>query len=224
MKMNLICIMMAAAVLSFGACTPEDTNVPQTPETENPSTPGDTDPDTPDTPDTPSTPEQPGEDTPSSGTKTLVAYFSWGGTTQHMAQEIVSQTGADIFRIEPATPYPTSYTPCTEVALEEKNSNARPAIASRVENWTDYDTVFIGCPVWWWTTPMIICTFAESYDFSGKTVIPFCTYASTYRDETLARIVELTPDAAHLAGEGLTGGRVNSQNVATWLRNIGIVK
>lgn len=219
--MNLICTMMAAAVLSFGACTPEDSNVPQTPETGNTSTPGETNPDTPDTPDTP---EQPGEDTPSSGSKTLVAYFSWGGTTQRMAQEIVSQTGADIFRIEPETPYPTAYTPCTEVALEEKNSNARPAIASRVENWADYDTVFIGCPVWWWTTPMIICTFAESYDFSGKTVIPFCTYASTYRDETLARIVELTPDAAHLAGEGLTSGRISAQTVGTWLRNIGLVK
>ena len=91
--------------------------------------------------------------------KILVAYFSWGGTTQRMAQEIVRQTGADIFRIEPVVPYPTEYTPCTEVALEEKNNDARPAIKNKVENWADYDTVFIGCPVWWWTTPMIICTF-----------------------------------------------------------------
>lgn len=58
---------------------------------------------------------------------------------------------------------------------------------------------------------MIICTFAESYDFEGKTVVPFCTYASTYRDETLAHIVELTPDAEHLTGEGLTSGRINEQ-------------
>ena len=88
----------------------------------------------------------------------------------------------------------------------------------------DYDTVFIGCPVWWWTTPMIICTFAESYDFEGKTVVPFCTYASTYRDETLARIVELTPDAAHLTGEGLTSGRINEQNISSWLREIGLIE
>lgn len=82
----------------------------------------------------------------------------------------------------------------------------------------------IGCPVWWWTTPMIICTFAESYDFKGKTVVPFCTYASTYRDETLARIVELTHDAEHLAGEGLTSGRVNEQNISSWLKEIGVIK
>lgn len=141
-----------------------------------------------------------------------------------MAQEIVRQTGADLFRIEPEVPYPTDYTECTEVALEEKNSNARPAIAKEVENWDDYDTVFIGCPVWWWTTPMIICTFTESYDFKGKTVVPFCTYASTYRDETLARIVELTPDAGHLAGEGLTSGRINEQNISSWLKEIGVIK
>ena len=127
-------------------------------------------------------------------------------------------------RPEPVVPYPTEYTPCTEVALEEKNNDARPAIAATVENWADYDMVFIGCPVWWWTTPMIICTFAESYDFEGKTVVPFCTYASTYRDETLARIVELTPDAAHLTGEGLTSGRINKQNISSWLREIGLIE
>ena len=156
--------------------------------------------------------------------KILITYFSWGGTTQRMAQEIVRQTGADIFRIEPVVPYPTDYTECTEVAQEEKNNNARPAIADEVENWEKYDTVFIGCPVWWWTTPMIICTFAESYDFDGKTVVPFCTYASTYRDETLARIVELTPDADHLTGEGLTSGRINEQNISSWLKEIGVIK
>lgn len=141
-----------------------------------------------------------------------------------MAQEIATQTGADIFRIEPVTPYPTEYTPCTEVARAEKDANARPAISGKVEKWSEYDTVFIRCPVWWWTTPMIICTFAESHDFSGKTVIPFCTYASTYRDETLARIVELTPAAKHLEGEGLTSGRVNAANISSWLKRIGIVE
>ena len=141
-----------------------------------------------------------------------------------MAQEIVNQTGADLFRIEPVVPYPTNYTECTEVAQEEKNNNVRPAIANEVENWEQYDTVFIGCPVWWWTTPMIICTFTESYDFSGKTIVPFCTYSATYRDETLARIAELTPDAAHLTGEGLTSGRINAENVGMWLREIGVIE
>ena len=226
MKKYLIYLMMAAAVVTFGACSPDEDLEPETPGIETPETPDDGEDGTPENPDEPENPEEPGDDpdTPSGDSKILVAYFSWGGTTQRMAQEIVRQTGANIFRIEPVVPYPTDYTECTEVAQEEKNNNARPAIADEVENWEQYDTVFIGCPVWWWTTPMIICTFAESYDFRGKTVVPFCTYASTYRDETLARIVELTAGAGHLNGEGLTGGRINGQTIGTWLRNIGIVK
>lgn len=151
------------------------------------------------------------------GKKILIAYFSWGGTTQRMAQQIQDITGADMFRIEPEVPYPSEYTPCTEVALEEKNSSARPAIKDRVQNWEEYDVVFIGCPVWWWTTPMIIHTFCESYDFTDKTVVPFCTYAATYRDETLAEIVNSTPDAKHLTGEGLTGGSINARRIQTWI-------
>lgn len=161
--------------------------------------------------------------TPTDSTRMLVVYFSWGGTTQRMAQQIATLTGADLFRIEPVTPYPTEYTPTTEVARAEKEADARPAIKNTVLDWEQYDIVFIGCPVWWWTTPMIICTFAESYDFSGKTVVPFCTYASTYRDETLARIAELTPDAKHLTGCGLTSGRVNESNVAEWLQRINLL-
>lgn len=156
--------------------------------------------------------------------KILVAYFSWGGTTQRMAQQIQQTTGADLFRIVPVVPYPTEYTPCTQVAREEKDSNARPAIKDRVTDWDKYDVVFIGCPVWWWTTPMIIHTFCESYNFKGKTVIPFCTYAATYRDETLAEIVNSTPDAAHLQGLGLTSGQINQSAINSWLKNIKVLK
>ena len=139
------------------------------------------------------------------GRRVLVAYFSWSGNTQRVAQEIGRITGGDLFRIEPVTPYPTDYTECTEVALAERDSDARPAIRETVADFDDYDVVFLGCPVWWHTAPMIIATFAESYDFEGKTVVPFCTYASTYRDETLQRIADLTPVASHLTGFGSTG-------------------
>ena len=154
--------------------------------------------------------------------KILVAYFSWGGNTQHVAEYIAQQTGGTLFRIEPLKPYPEEYVPCTEVAKKEKEDNARPAIKDRVENWDSFDTVFIGCPVWWWTAPMIINTFTESYGFKGKTVIPFCTYAETYRDETLARIVELTPDAGHLKGFGAVGR--NTDGITDWLHEIGMIK
>lgn len=119
--------------------------------------------------------------------KILVAYFSWGGTTARMARQISEQTGGTLFEIVPVNPYPSEYTPCTEVALAERDADARPAIKDRVEDMDSYDVIFIGCPVWWHTAPMIINTFAESYDFKGKIVVPFCTYASTYRDETLQK-------------------------------------
>lgn len=152
-----------------------------------------------------------------SGKKVLIAYFSWGGTTQRMAEQIQAVTGGDLFRIEPVNPYPTDYTACTQVAHQEKDDNARPAIRDKVPGWDDYDVVFIGCPVWWWTTPMIIHTFCESYDFTGKTVVPFCTYAATYRDETLAEIVSSTPAAVHLTGEGLTSGAITAARIQTWI-------
>lgn len=151
------------------------------------------------------------------GKKVLVAYFSWGGTTRNVANTISDAVGAEIFEIEPMVPYPTEYTPCTEVAREERDNNARPAIKGKVDNWNDYDIVFIGCPVWWHTALMIISTFCEAYDFNGKTVVPFCTYASTYRDETLQKIVDLTSDARHLDGFGSTG---STSGVQGWLGRI----
>lgn len=151
------------------------------------------------------------------GKKVLIAYFSWGGTTRRMARQVHEIIGGDLFHIEPVKPYPTEYGPCTVVAQEEKNNNARPEIKDRVTNWNDYDIVFIGCPVWWWTTPMIIHTFCESYDFAGKTVVPFRTYAATYRDETLSEIVNSTPPASHLTGEGLTSGAITRQRIQTWI-------
>ncbi len=154
-------------------------------------------------------------------TKILVAYFSWGGTTKKVAEEIAALTGADIFRVEPQKAYPTEYASCTKVAKKERDENARPGIRSVVENMDKYDVIFIGCPVWWHTAPMIISTFAESYDLEGKTVVPFCTYAETYRDETLAKIVELTNKSKHLKGFGSTG---SVQGVKAWLEEIGIIK
>ena len=221
MKKYFVYLMMALATFTFNACSDDDP-LQKEPETEQPGNQDDNE--GTENPDEPNTPDEPSGDS----NNILVAYFSWGGTTQRMAQQIVAHTGADLFRIEPVTPYPEDYTECIEVASEERDNDARPAISSTIdeEAWAEYDTIFIGCPVWWHTTPMIICTFAESYDFAGKTVVPFCTYASTYRDETLARIAELISGAeVHLDGLGLTSGSLNNEsNVENWLREIGIIE
>jgi flavodoxin len=153
--------------------------------------------------------------------KILVAYFSWGGNTQKMAEEIARQTGAELFRIETKEAYPTEYRACTEVALKELHENKHPEMKVIKDNLNDYDVIFVGCPVWWHTAPMVINSFFEysGYHFEEKTIIPFVTYEATYRDETLAKIVELSPTANHLKGYGTTG---DVSGVNNWLKEIGI--
>lgn len=108
----------------------------------------------------------------------LIAYFSWSGNTAEMAAQIQEQTGGDLFEIVPVEPYPTNYDECGEVALAERDSNARPEIQNLPESIDQYDTIFIGYPIWWHTAPMIIGTFLESYDLSGVDVYPFTQSAS----------------------------------------------
>ena len=139
-------------------------------------------------------------DTPAADTKTLVVYFSrtgeqYGvgeiekGNTAIVAEMIAEQTGASTFEIKPKNDnYPTTYDALTDVAKEEQNENARPEIKDAVENFDNYDTVFLGYPIWWGDLPMICYTFLESYDFSGKTVIPFCTHAGSGNAGTQSKI------------------------------------
>ncbi|WP_428258910.1 flavodoxin [Gallibacter sp. Marseille-QA0791] len=109
---------------------------------------------------------------------TLVAYFSWSGNTEEMASYIAEQTGGDLYEIQPETPYPTDYNECGDVALEERDSDARPAIANLPDSIDQYDRILIGYPIWWHTAPMIIGTFLESYDLTDKDVYPFTQSAS----------------------------------------------
>lgn len=155
--------------------------------------------------------------------KTLVVYFSWGGTTERLAYQIQKSTGADIFRIEAEEPYPSSYTPTTKAAKEELEKNIFRKVKGSID-FSSYDTVFAGAPVWWHTAPMIVQGFLKDNagNLAGKTVIPFVTYASTYRDETLAKITELTPDSKHLEGFG-TRSPSQSETDA-WLKKIGQLK
>lgn len=110
-----------------------------------------------------------------SSKKILIAYFSYSGNTEKVAKTIQAKTGADLFKIETATPYPTVYREVTNLAKQEKADNARPALKNKIENMSQYDVIFIGYPIWWYTAPMAVATFADSYDFSGKTIITFCT-------------------------------------------------
>lgn len=159
------------------------------------------------------------------GRRMLVTYFSWSGSTKALAEEIQRQTNADIYRIEPLVPYTDDYqTLAYEISNREKEENARPALKDTLSTLNSYDIIFVGCPVWWFDAPMIIHSFLEckDYDFKGKTVIPFCTYA-TASYETLNDIINATPDSEHLEGLGIRGSQsYNQQTIKNWLDRIGI--
>lgn len=159
------------------------------------------------------------------GSRILVTYFSWSGSTKALAEEIQRQTHADIYRIEPLVPYTDDYqTLAYEISNREKEENARPALKDTLTTLNDYDIIFVGCPVWWFDAPMIIHSFLEcsAYDFSGKTIVPFCTYATASYD-TLNDIINATPQSTHLEGLGLRGAQsYNATTISNWLDRIGI--
>lgn len=160
--------------------------------------------------------------TESEGGKTLIAYFSWSGNTARLAQMIADETGGDLFAVEPETPYSDDYDTVVDQAKEEQNGNARPAVANTVDNWRDYDTVFVGYPNWWGDVPMVMMTFLESYDWSGKTVIPFCTSGGSGFGNGISSITVSTAGADVLDGFHVIGSRVDDaqSDVTAWLNGL----
>lgn len=144
---------------------------------------------------------------PTAESKSLVVYFSrtgeqYGvgviekGNTAIVADMIAEQTGADNFEILPKEDnYPMTYDALTDYAKQEQNDNARPEIKDTVKNFDSYDTIYLGYPIWWGDLPMICYTFLESYDFSGKTIIPFCTHAGSGNAGTQSKIQFAVPNA-----------------------------
>lgn len=152
--------------------------------------------------------------------KILIAYFSWGGNTEGVAEEIQRQTGADLFEITLVNPYSNDYNTVLDEAQRDQNAQARPELASHVEDMEQYDIVMIGYPNWWASIPMPIASFLEEYDFSGKTIIPFCSHGGGRFGQSLTAIAKLAPDAA--MGEALSihysGGSELSSDVSDWLK------
>lgn len=129
------------------------------------------------------------------GQKILIAYFSHTQTTEKVALEIQKRTGGDLFRIETVQAYPTEHRETLDVAEKERDTNARPALKGTVENMDSYDVIFLGYPIWWYTLPQPLFTFLESYDLSGKTIIPFVTHGGSRMSGTEEVIQELQPNA-----------------------------
>lgn len=154
----------------------------------------------------------------------LVAYFSWSGNTQQLAEIIAQETGADLFEIATVTPYTDDYDTLLDIAQQEQGEEARPELNARVEDWDSYDTIFLGYPNWWSDAPMAVYTFLESYDFTGKTLIPFNASASGGFGRSLSGIEESAAGATMLEGLDLTEDELaDAQNqVTTWLGSLGL--
>ena len=165
------------------------------------------------------------ENIESAGGKVLIAYFSWGGNTEEIAEEIQSQTGADLFEITLVNPYSTDYNTVLDEAQRDQNEQVRPELATHVENMSEYDIILLGYPNWWASIPMPIASFLEEYDFSGKTIIPFCSHGGGRFGQSLTAIAKLAPDVA--MGEALSvhysGGSSLPADITKWLETNGIL-
>ncbi len=163
----------------------------------------------------------PGQQT---GGRILIAYFSWGGNTRGIAQEIQNQTGADMIEITPAVPYSTDYNTVLMEAQEDQHRQARPELSVHVDHMEDYDIILLGYPNWWASIPMPIASFLEEYDFSGKRIIPFCSHGGGRFGQSLTAIAKLAPEAD--IGEGLSvhysGGSTLPDDISAWLETNGI--
>ena len=175
------------------------------------------------------------------GKKILVAYFSRTGdnyavgniskgNTHIVADMIAETTGADTFEIKTVKPYPATYKECTEVAKKELADDARPELATKIDNIKDYDVIFLGYPIWWSDMPMAIYSFMESYDFNGKTIIPFCTSAGDVLTGKENNIPKYAKGATVLQGLGIEGKRAQEKpdsvrpQVQEWLTKLGFTK
>lgn len=175
-----------------------------------------------------------------SGGRTLVAYFTMAdivpegadavthatpmvGNTEAAALEIGRQTGGELFAIKTASDYPVSHSECSAIAEEEMKSDARPELSTHVEDMGSYSVIYIGFPIWWYQEPMAVRTFLEEYDFSGKTVIPFCTTLGAGIGESEENIRSLCPDAVVLEGLTLRTGQDSFEEaIADWIAGLGV--
>ena len=154
--------------------------------------------------------------------KALVAYFSASGVTKKAAEALAKAAGADLFEIQPSVPYTSADLDWTDrqsrSTLEMKDPASRPAIANKADNMDAYDTVFIGFPIWWYVAPTIVNTFLESYDFTGKTIVPFATSGGSGMGKTVDVLQRVCP-AAHFKSGKLVNG-MTEKDCADWIKTL----
>ena len=154
--------------------------------------------------------------------KTLVAYFSASGVTKAAAQQLAEVAGADLHEIQPEQPYTDAdldwQNKQSRSSVEMQDKGSRPAITGKLQNMQEYDVVFVGFPIWWYTCPTIINTFIESYDFAGKTVIPFATSGGSSIKKACADLKATYPAVNWKEGKLLNGA--SKKELESWINEL----
>ena len=221
MKKFLSLLLALTMAFSLAACGAGTASNPQ--EGQPGSAPSVSEPPTSAEPEEPpDSAQEPGEE---DTTSTLVAYFSATGNTEGIAQHLQAVLDANLYEIVPAEPYSDddlNYNVSDCRANQEQNDpDARPAIDGSVDNMEDYEVIFLGYPIWWGEAPRIISTFLESYDFTGKTIVPFCTSASSGMGGSAENLAALAENAAWLEGTRFNPG-ASQEEVAAWVDGLGL--
>lgn len=158
--------------------------------------------------------------------KMLIAFFSHSGNTKVVANNIKEHVDGDFFEIRTVESYPVDYDAVVEKARREKDADYRPELETKVEDMDSYDVVFVGYPNWWSTMPMAVFTFLEEYDFSGKTIIPFCTHGGSSLGKSVSDIKRMCKNSNVLDGLAIWGKDVDKaqDDLSAWLQKIGMKK
>ena len=163
---------------------------------------------------------------PAEGHKILVAYFSATHTTQGVAERLADGLNADLYEIVPAEPYTTAdlnyHDNNSRTTLETNDTSIRPAISGSVENMEQYDIVFLGYPIWWGDAPRIMSTFVESYDFTGKTIVPFCTSGGSGVGSSASNLEKLAGSGTWLSGRRFSGSD-SQEKLLSWVNDLNIL-
>ena len=212
-------------VLGLAACGNNNTNNTEPSTTETPSA-ATSEPETTEPPTT-DTSETEAADTESTGGKTLVVYYSASGNTENVSNVIAKTLGADLFELEPVEPYSNDDLNWTNddsrVTREHENEDERDVelVSATVDNWSEYDTVFIGYPIWWGSAAWPVDEFIETNDFTGKTVIPFATSASSGMGQSGELLAEMAGTGDWQEGQRFRSG-ASEDDIVAWVEGLGL--
>ena len=212
-------------VLGLAACGTNNTNNTEPSTTETPSA-ATSEPETTEPPTT-DTSETEAADTESTGGKTLVVYYSASGNTENVSNVIAETLGADLFELEPVEPYSNDDLDWTNddsrVTREHENEDERDVelVSATVDNWSEYDTVFIGYPIWWGIAAWPVDEFIETNDFTGKTVIPFATSASSGMGQSGELLAEMAGTGDWQEGQRFRSD-ASEDDIVAWVEGLGL--